>query len=450
ADEALSAMDSGVIDIHARIKVRIGGEMISTTAGRIIFNSIVPEGMDYINDILDKKTLGHLVATSYKKLGNYATVKFLERLKEYGFGYATKAGVTIGIDDIVVPPKKQKLISEATKVVNKIQKQYKDGVITDGERYNKIIDTWTHTSNDVADAMSDNLSLDRDGFNPIYMMANSGSRGSRDQIRQLAGMRGLMAKPQKRITGGIGEIIEMPITANFKEGLTVLQYFISTHGARKGLADTALKTADAGYLTRRLVDVAQDVIITETDCGTIMGVDITALKEGEEIIETLSDRILGRVTVDDVIDPHSGDIIAEANALLDEEVAADIEERGVESVKIRSVLTCESKRGVCAYCYGRNLATGLLVDLGESVGVVAAQSIGEPGTQLTLRTFHVGGTASRIAEHTQKTTNQPGVVEMKKIRTVKDRQGQEIAISRKGEVLIRDKKDDRIMARLGV
>ena len=334
--------------------------------------------------------------------------------------------------------------------MNQIQKQYKEGIITDGERYNKIIDTWTHTTNNVADAMLETLNRDRDGFNPIYMMAVSGSRGNKEQIRQIAGMRGLMAKPQKRITGGIGEIIEMPITANFKEGLTVLQYFISTHGARKGLADTALKTADAGYLTRRLVDVAQDVIITEYDCGTIMGMDTQALKEGEEIIEALSDRILGRVVVDDVIDPQSGETICKANILVDEDMAAEIEERGVEKVKIRCVLTCEAKRGACAYCYGRNLATGKLVDLGEAVGVIAAQSIGEPGTQLTLRTFHVGGTASRIAEQTQKTTNHPGVVQFKSIKTVVDRNKNVIAVGRKGEILIRDEKSERIRARLVV
>jgi len=349
-----------------------------------------------------------------------------------------------------VPSEKPQLISVAQKAVNQIHKQYKDGIITDGERYNKIIDTWTHTTNNVADAMLDTLNRDRDGFNPIYMMAISGSRGNKEQIRQIAGMRGLMAKPQKRITGGIGEIIEMPITANFKEGLTVLQYFISTHGARKGLADTALKTADAGYLTRRLVDVAQDVIITEFDCGTIMGMDTQALKEGEEIIEALSDRILGRVVVDDVIDPQTGEEICKANTLVDEAIAAEIEERGVEKVKIRCVLTCEAKRGVCAFCYGRNLATGNLTDLGEAVGVIAAQSIGEPGTQLTLRTFHVGGTASRIAEHTQKTTNHAGVVQFKAIKTVVDRNKNVIAVGRKGELLIRDEKSERIRARFGV
>ncbi len=448
--ELISAWDNGVVDLHAKVKVRIGGETVTTTVGRVLVNEIVPEELGYVNDILDKKTLAGLIGAAYKKLGNRKTVPFLERLKDLGFRFATRAGITISIDDIVVPGEKPQLIGVAQKAVNQIQKQYKEGIITDGERYNKIIDTWTHTTNNVADAMLETLNHDRDGFNPIYMMAVSGSRGNKEQIRQIAGMRGLMAKPQKRITGGIGEIIEMPITANFKEGLTVLQYFISTHGARKGLADTALKTADAGYLTRRLVDVAQDVIITEYDCGTIMGMDTQALKEGEEIIEALSDRILGRVVVDDVIDPQSGETICKANVLVDEDMAAEIEERGVEKVKIRCVLTCEAKRGACAYCYGRNLATGKLVDLGEAVGVIAAQSIGEPGTQLTLRTFHVGGTASRIAEQTQKTTNHPGVVQFKSIKTVVDRNTNVIAVGRKGEILIRDEKSERIRARLVV
>jgi DNA-directed RNA polymerase subunit beta' len=448
--ELISAWNHDVVDLHAKVKVRVGAETLTTTAGRVIVNQIVPEELGFINDILDKKTLSALIGNAYKKLGNRKTVLFLERLKDLGFRFATRAGITISIDDIVVPGDKPQLIGVAQKAVNQIQKQYKDGIITDGERYNKIIDTWTHTTNNVADAMLETLNHDRDGFNPIYMMAVSGSRGNKEQIRQIAGMRGLMAKPQKRITGGIGEIIEMPITANFKEGLTVLQYFISTHGARKGLADTALKTADAGYLTRRLVDVAQDVIITEYDCGTIMGMDTQALKEGEEIIESLSDRILGRVVVDDIIDPQTGETICKANTLVDEDMATEIEERGVEKVKIRCVLTCEAKRGACAYCYGRNLATGKLVDLGEAVGVIAAQSIGEPGTQLTLRTFHVGGTASRIAEQTQKTTNHPGMVQFKSIKTVVDRNKNVIAVGRKGEILIRDEKSERIRARLGV
>jgi DNA-directed RNA polymerase subunit beta' len=449
-DEMVAALNSGAISLHARIKVRMNGEMVETTAGRVIFNREIPDELGYVNELLDRKMISQLVTECYKKLGNAKTVILLEDLKRIGFGYATKAGITISIDDIVVPEEKPRLISDAQKDVGRIQKQYNSGIITGGERYNKIIDTWTHTTNNVADVMLETLSRDRDGFNPIYMMAVSGSRGNKEQIRQLAGMRGLMAKPQKRITGGIGEIIEMPITANFKEGLTVLQYFISTHGARKGLADTALKTADAGYLTRRLVDVAQDVIVTEPDCGTIMGVDISALKEGEEVIEALSDRILGRVAVDDVIDPQTGKPIVKANSLIDEDLALEIEERGVEKVKIRSVLTCESRRGVCANCYGRNLATGELVDIGEAVGVIAAQSIGEPGTQLTLRTFHVGGTAARIAEHTQKTTNHPGVIHFNNIKKVKNRFDDMIAISRKGEVLVRDEKSDRIRARHGV
>ncbi|MCK4349749.1 MAG: DNA-directed RNA polymerase subunit beta', partial [Candidatus Krumholzibacteria bacterium] len=449
-EEVIASYAAAAISLHARIKVRIEGELVSTTAGRVILNQLLPKEIGYFNDLLDKKSILVLVSSCYKKLGNESTVFLLERLKKLGFEYATKAGVTISIDDIVIPDDKPKLLERAEKDIQKIRKQYKSGLITDGERYNKIIDTWTHTTNSVADVMLETLSRDREGFNPIYMMAVSGSRGNKEQIRQLAGMRGLMAKPQKRITGGIGEIIEMPITANFKEGLTVLQYFISTHGARKGLADTALKTADAGYLTRRLVDVAQDVIITGHDCGTIMGVDISALKEGEEVIEALSDRILGRVAVDDIIDPQTGETIAKANNLIDEDMAVEIEERGVERVKIRSVLTCESKMGACALCYGRNLATGDLADIGDAVGVIAAQSIGEPGTQLTLRTFHVGGTASRIAEHTQKTSTHAGVVQFSNIKTVVNRGKETIATGRKGEILIRDEKSDRVWARFGV
>ncbi len=450
SNEVISALSAGAVDLHARIKVRMNGGLVTTTVGRLIFNEIVPDELGYVNELLDKSVLGNLVKECFKKLGNRRTVEFLENLKSMGFDYATKAGITIGIDDIVVPGKKKDLLGKAQKEVNKVQRQYREGLITGGERYNKIIDLWTHTTNSVADAMMDDLSRNAEGFNPIYLMASSGSRGNREQIRQLAGMRGLMAKPQKRITGGIGEIIEMPITANFKEGLTVLQYFISTHGARKGLADTALKTADAGYLTRRLVDVAQDIIVTEHDCGTIMGVDISALKEGEEVIESLSDRILGRVAVDDVIDPQTGETIVKANSMINEDLALEVEERGVERVKIRSVLTCECAMGVCALCYGRNLATGKLADMGEAVGVIAAQSIGEPGTQLTLRTFHIGGTASRIAEHTQKLATHGGVVNLKNIKTVKNRNGDSIVIGRKGEVLIKDGKSDRVLARMGV
>ncbi|MCP4711039.1 MAG: DNA-directed RNA polymerase subunit beta', partial [Planctomycetes bacterium] len=327
--------------------------------------------------------------------------------------------------------------------------QYNRGVITDGERYNKVIDTWTHTTSEVAEVMFERLGRSQDGFNPIFMMADSGARGSKEQIRQLAGMRGLMAKPQKKITGQIGEIIETPITANFREGLNVVQYFISTHGARKGLADTALKTADAGYLTRRLVDVAQDVIITEDDCGTILGIDITALKDGEDVIEPLSDRILGRVVQEDVIDPITDEILAASGEEIDEFKAQMIEDSGIEQVRIRSVLTCETKRGVCIKCYGRNLATGRTVNIGEAVGVIAAQSIGEPGTQLTLRTFHIGGTASRITAQSKVTVKNDGTIKYKNLKSVTNRLGERIVISRNNEIVFSDE-DGRVRAHYNV
>ena len=324
--------------------------------------------------------------------------------------------MSIGIEDLEIPADKAEILADADQRVKRFQRAYNTGQITFGERYNKVIDAWTHANNDVAEAMVSNMRLARGGFNPVFMMYDSGSRGSRDQIRQLAGMRGLMAKPQKKLTGGIGEIIESPIKSNFREGLTVLEYFISTHGARKGLADTALKTADAGYLTRRLVDVAQDVTVTEEDCGTVLGLEISALKEGEDIIEPLRERILGSVAAEEVLDPHELDehsdprILVQAGQLIDEEMAIAIEEGGIEKVKIRSVLTCESKRGICRMCYGRNLATMDMVDMGEAVGILAAQSIGEPGTQLTLRTFHIGGTSSRIAEEAERRARADGVV----------------------------------------
>ena len=314
--------------------------------------------------------------------------------------------MSIGIEDLHIPAEKETLLQEASERVERFQRAYATGNITNGERYNKVIDTWTHANTDVADAMVKALRESQGGFNPVFMMFDSGSRGSRDQIRQLAGMRGLMAKPQKKLTGGIGEIIESPIKSNFREGLSVLEYFSSTHGARKGLADTALKTADAGYLTRRLVDVAQDMTIAEEDCGTILGLDTAALKEGEDVIEPLAERLVGNVAAEDVIDPMERDeagrprMLVEAGTLIDEETAQRIEASGIETVKIRSVLTCEAKRGLCRMCYGRNLATMAMVDLGEAVGIIAAQSIGEPGTQLTLRTFHIGGAAARIAEQT--------------------------------------------------
>ncbi len=393
---------------------------VKTTAGRVLFNSILPKQVvvnhGFRNTLMRKKALSELVLLSYREAGLADTVVFLDRLKEFGFRYATQGGISIGVEDLEIPKEKVTLLEEADKRVQRFQRAYNTGQITFGERYNKVIDAWTHANNDVAEAMVTHMRQSRGGFNPVYMMFDSGSRGSRDQIRQLAGMRGLMAKPQKKLTGGIGEIIESPIKSNFREGLTGLEYFISTHGARKGLADTALKTADAGYLTRRLVDVAQDVTITEEDCGTIQGLEISALKEGEDIIEPLKERILGIVASEDVYDPHELDedgdqkVLVRAGELIDEEVAIMIDEAGIEKVKIRSVLTCESKRGCCRMCYGRNLATMDMVDMGEAIGILAAQSIGEPGTQLTLRTFHIGGASSRIAEEAERRARASGLV----------------------------------------
>src|SRR5438067_3089356 len=393
------------------------GRWEKTTAGRVLFNAIVPQELGFKNADMKKKVLSELVFESYRKAGLSATVSFLDRLKEFGFSNATRGGVSIGIEDLEIPTAKTTLLQEAEERVERFQRAYQTGNITNGERYNKVIDTWTHANSDIADEMVKAMRESKSGFNPVFMMFDSGSRGSRDQIRQLAGMRGLMAKPQKKLTGGIGEIIESPIKSNFREGLSVLEYFISTHGARKGLADTALKTADAGYLTRRLVDVAQDVTITEEDCGTILGLEMSALKEGEDIIEPLRERLVGCVALDEVSDPHELDederpkVLVEAGKLITEETAQAIEDAGIEAVRIRSVLTCEAKRGVCRMCYGRNLATMDMVDLGEAVGILAAQSIGEPGTQLTLRTFHIGGTAARIAEQTVRKTKGEGVIE---------------------------------------
>jgi DNA-directed RNA polymerase subunit beta' len=439
--ETLIAYNADQIGLHAPVRVRYEGQLLETTAGRILFNQIVPEELRFVNELLDKRKMEGLVAEAYRKLGNYQTCQFLDELKTIGFEYATKAGITVGIDDIVIPPEKPMKIEDAHRLVEQIQAQYKKGVITDGERYNKIIDIWTHTTSDISEVMFDRLSEADNGFNPVFMMADSGARGSKEQIRQLAGMRGLMAKPQKKIIGQVGEIIETPITSNFREGLSVLEYFISTHGARKGLADTALKTADAGYLTRRLVDVAQDVIITEIDCGTIMGLNIGALKEGEEVIEPLQDRILGRVALEDVENPITEKILAPAGEEIDEEAATIIAESNVETVKIRSVLTCEARYGVCAKCYGRNLATGQMVTMGEAVGVMAAQSIGEPGTQLTLRTFHIGGTASRIAEQSEIAVKVTGIVHYHKVKVVQRDDGTAIVVDRNGEIHLKDEKD---------
>jgi len=433
---------------------------IGTTAGRVLFNSILPRALlaelGFQNTLMRKRALSELVFEAYRRAGLADTVLFLDRLKEFGFRHATVGGISIGVEDLEIPVEKEEIIGAATERVERFQRAYQSGSITFGERYNKVIDAWTHANSDVAAAMVNNLAKSRGGFNPVFMMFDSGSRGSRDQIRQLAGMRGLMAKPQKKLTGGIGEVIESPIRSNFREGLTVLEYFISTHGARKGLADTALKTADAGYLTRRLVDVAQDVTVTEEDCGTILGLEISALKEGEDIIEPLRERIVGNVVAEDVFDPHERDehgdpqLLAAAGELVDEEGATAIEDSGIEKLKIRSVLTCEARRGICRMCYGRNLATMGMVDLGEAVGILAAQSIGEPGTQLTLRTFHIGGTAARIAEETTRKTKFPGkIVYAERLQVVETENKDRLVTGYDGELVLEDA-DGQIRSRFHV
>jgi DNA-directed RNA polymerase subunit beta' len=410
---------------------------LETTVGRVIFNSVVPAELGFWNKTMGKKELGDIIFAAYREVGLGRTTVFLDALKDFGFRYSTQGGISVGIEDMEIPAEKDVILKEAEEDVARFTRAYANGVISNGERYNKVIDTWTHANNDVADAMVSRLSRSRNGFNPVFMMMNSGARGSRDQMRQLAGMRGLMAKPQKKLTGGIGEIIESPIKSNFREGLSVLEYFISTHGARKGLADTALKTADAGYLTRRLVDVAQDVTIAEEDCGTVLGMEVSALKEGEDVVEPLKDRIVGLVASDDIVDPIDNETLVEAGELIDEEAADAIDDAGIPSVKVRSVLTCESRRGLCRQCYGRNLATMGMVDIGEAVGILAAQSIGEPGTQLTLRTFHIGGTAARIAAQTQRRSKVAGMAEFERVTTVTTPDGQRIVTSREGEILMR-------------
>ncbi|MFW6206400.1 MAG: DNA-directed RNA polymerase subunit beta' [Gemmatimonadota bacterium] len=425
------------------------GKWVQTTAGRVMFNSIIPDELGYYDTTFGKKELGDLIFECFTELGLARTTRFLDRLKDFGFRYATMGGVSIGIDDLEVPHEKVEILQDAEDQVARFQKAYQNGYISNGERYNKVIDAWTHANNDVADVMVGKLERSRDGFNPVYMMMTSGARGNRDQMRQLAGMRGLMAKPQKKLTGGIGEIIESPIKSNFREGLSVVEYFISTHGARKGLADTALKTADAGYLTRRLVDVAQDVTITQEDCGTILGLEMTALKEGEDIIEPLRERIVGNVALEEVYDPIDGELLIEAGELIGEETAEGIEDAGIQSVRIRSVLTCEARRGICRQCYGRNLATMDVVDIGEAVGILAAQSIGEPGTQLTLRTFHIGGTASRIAAQTQRKSKMDGVVSLERVTTVETEDEQVIVTSREGQIVLKTP-EGQVRSRLSV
>jgi len=428
-DEVIFAFQDNQIDLHAKIKVRIDGKIIETTTGKVVFNiTAAPEDMPFFNHEMNKSKLSELVSLCYQKHGHQRTVKLLDDLKTLGFEWATRAGISISVKDMVVPAKKQMFLDMAKKEVVEVEKQYKLGIITEGERYIKIIDIWTHITDKVSDLIFDEL----ESFNPVFMMADSGARGSKQQIRQLAGMRGLMAKPS-------GEIIENPITANFREGLTVLEYFISTHGARKGLADTALKTADSGYLTRRLVDVAQDVIITENDCGTINGIVISAIIEGDDVVVGLKERVVGRVALDNIVDIITDKVIVEANSEISETQADQIEAAGIEKIRMRSVLTCETKHGVCSKCYGRNLATKKPVELGEAVGIIAAQSIGEPGTQLTMRTFHIGGTASRIVEQSFIKSKNEGVLIYHNLRIVKKKPGENIVLNRNGQISINDK-----------
>jgi len=444
SSELRVAHDRGEVALQARIKIRLDGIIHETTVGRVLLYEIIPHAISFktINKVMDKKSIAELVDVVYRKCGNKETVLLADRLKNLGFMHSTKAGISIAIDDMKIPSGKEKHIGEADKEVKEVEDQYVEGLITDGERYNKIVDIWAQTTENIASEMLKEMSVDVltdekkntksvPSFNSIYIMADSGARGSAQQMRQLAGMRGLMAKPS-------GEIIETPITANFREGLTVLQYFISTHGARKGLADTALKTANSGYLTRRLVDVAQDGVIHEIDCQTLDGIVITPLVEGGEVIEPLGDRILGRVALEDVRDPFNNKILVKAGEEIDEAIVVKIEESGLEKVKIRSVLTCQAKFGVCIKCYGRDLSRGKLVNIGETVGVVAAQSIGEPGTQLTMRTFHIGGAASRRAEQSTLENRNEGVVSFINLSSVQNKEGSTTVMNRHGEIAVVD------------
>ncbi|NWF51766.1 MAG: DNA-directed RNA polymerase subunit beta', partial [Nitrospirae bacterium] len=441
------AYDGGILEEHAKIKVRMNGDFVDTTAGRILFSEILPKAIPFsmVNRDITKKEIGKLIEYSYKKLGKRETVVFLDNMEKLGFHYATKSGISICMDDMHIPSKKPGLIRAAEQEVIEVQKQYADGLITHGERYNKVIDIWANVTEKIADEMMKELGAEegktlteeelkeRRSFNSIFMMADSGARGSTAQIRQLAGMRGLMAKPS-------GEIIETPITANFREGLSPLQYFISTHGARKGLADTALKTANSGYLTRRLVDVAQDVIVLEEDCNTHDGITVTSLVEGGEIIQPLEERILGRIAAEDIKDPITKEVIVRRNQEIDEELCQKLIDAGIDRVKIRSVLTCQSRYGVCIKCYGRDLARGEMVELGEAVGIIAAQSIGEPGTQLTMRTFHIGGAAAKVVERTVLEVKNSGIIKFINISTVKNREGLLVVMNRNGSIAVVDPK----------
>lgn len=456
AEEAEIAFNEGIVELHSFVKIlakvrqkdgSLKKEIVETTIGRILFNKHVPDNIGYINEVLTKKALRTIIGDIIRYTSLAVTASFLDSIKDLGFKMSFDGGLSFNLSDVMVPTVKNPLLEKAQEEVGEVLENYNMGFITNNERYNQVIDIWTRTNTTITNTLMRELAEDNDGFNSIYMMLDSGARGSKEQIRQLGGMRGLMAKPQK--SGGTGEIIENPILSNFKEGLNVLEYFISTHGARKGLADTALKTADAGYLTRRLHDVAQDVVVSEVDCGTLRGIETSALKDNEEIVETLKERIIGRVTLHDIIDPISNELILESNGEITEEIAEKIEGTAIDMVEIRSVLTCENKRGVCAKCYGRNLSTNKMVQQGEAVGVIAAQSIGEPGTQLTLRTFHVGGVASSITTESQITAKFDGIIDLDEVRTitrkVEDGEDQEIVLTRTGEVRLLHPKTKQVL-----
>ena len=463
-EEAIIANNEGKCDLHAPVKVMVDDivdgkhvrHMVETSVGRVIVNGIVPDEVGFFNDIISKKTLRGMIADVIKNVGMARACEFLDGIKNLGYRMAYEAGLSFNLDDIIVPPEKEGIVAKGQKEVDEIQANYDMGFITDNERYNQVIDAWTHVNNELGDILLKEMTEADQGFNAVYMMLDSGARGSKDQIKQLSGMRGLMAKPQKAGAEG-QQIIENPILSNFKEGMSVLEYFISSHGARKGLADTAMKTADAGYLTRRLVDVSHDVIINEEDCGTLRGLECTALKQGDEVISPLSERILGRVSVHDIIHPTTGELICAAGEEITEEKAAAIEASPIEMVEIRSVLTCESKRGVCMKCYGRNLATQRMVQMGEAVGVIAAQAIGEPGTQLTLRTFHAGGVAGNAAANASIVAKNDARIEFDELRTVPytEKQGEqeaecEMVVSRLAEIRFVDPNTKIVLSTLNV
>lgn len=451
-EEVILAYDSGHVELHAKIKVRIDGQLLETTVGRVIFNQIVPRELGFVNELLTKKRLRQLIGQAFRTVGLARTVEFLDALKDMGFHFATVGGLSVGMTDVVVPAEKDDIIRRTQEEVDRINDAYMLGIISRNERYNKIIDAWTSATNRVADVLYRELERDQDGFNPFWMMLDSQARGSKEQFRQLGGMRGLMAKPQKTALGAAAELTENPIISNFRQGLSILEYFISTHGARKGMADTALKTADAGYLTRRLHDVAQDVIVTMQDCGTIRGIEVQEIKEGEEIEISLYERIVGRVALRDVVHPLTGEILVRAGELIDEDTAQRIAESPIESVMIRSVLTCEAPHGVCAKCYGRNLATGRLVEVGEAVGTIASQSIGEPGTQLTLRTFHTGGAALLAAAQSEIVAKFGGIVRFHGRLLVAPQEGEDgmeyaVVLARGASVVIVEPEGNRELVR---